>query len=177
MAPWTVACQAPLSMGFSSQEYWSGLPCPSPGDLPDPGREPWSPALQADSLLSGPPEKPRGSQLEVLKKHPERTANAADGNYPRQGNLTQSRTQRTGSDLKAFSPSRLGVAPLSHFQDTDGDSQPPSRVLESSQSKTQILTHGGSAESFMERNHSILQKRENRLEQREGTGWGQKQSP
>ena len=52
--PWTVAHQAPLSMGFSRQEYCSGLPCPSPGDLPDPGMEPVSfasPALQADSLL------------------------------------------------------------------------------------------------------------------------------
>ena len=48
--PWTVACQAPLSMGFSRQEYWTGLPFPSPGDLPDPGIEPRSPALQADSL-------------------------------------------------------------------------------------------------------------------------------
>ena len=47
--PWTVACQAPLSMGFSRQEYWSGLSCPSPGDLPDPGIEPASPAWQADS--------------------------------------------------------------------------------------------------------------------------------
>ena len=44
------ACQVPLSMGFSRQEYWSGLPFPSPGDLPDPGVEPESPALQADSL-------------------------------------------------------------------------------------------------------------------------------
>ena len=56
--PWTVACQTPLSMGFSKQEYWSGLPCPSPGDLPDPGIEPGSAALQADSLLSEPPGKP-----------------------------------------------------------------------------------------------------------------------
>ena len=47
---WTVAHQAPLSMGFSRQEYWSGLPCPSPGDLPNPGIEPGSPTLQADSL-------------------------------------------------------------------------------------------------------------------------------
>ena len=47
--PWTVACQAPVSMGFSRQEYWSGLPFPSPGDLPNPGIEPRSPALQADS--------------------------------------------------------------------------------------------------------------------------------
>ena len=50
--PWTVARQAPLSMGFSRQEYWSGLPFPSPGDLPDPGIKPRSPALQADSLLT-----------------------------------------------------------------------------------------------------------------------------
>ena len=48
--PWTVACQPPLSMGFSRQEYWSGLPLPSPEDLPDPGIEPRSPALQAASL-------------------------------------------------------------------------------------------------------------------------------
>ena len=55
--PWTVAYQAPLSMGFSRQEYWSGWPSPSPGDLPDPGIEPWSPALQADALTSEPPGK------------------------------------------------------------------------------------------------------------------------
>ena len=56
--PWTVAHQAPLSMGFSRQEYWSELLFPSPGDLPGPGVEPRCPALQADSLLSEPPEKP-----------------------------------------------------------------------------------------------------------------------
>ena len=56
--PWTVAHQAPPSMGFSRQEYWSGLPFPSPGDLPDPGIEPRSPALQADALTSAPPGKP-----------------------------------------------------------------------------------------------------------------------
>ena len=56
--PWTVARQAPLSMGFSRQAYWSGLPFPSPGDLPNPGIEPGPPALQADSLpteLQGKP--------------------------------------------------------------------------------------------------------------------------
>ena len=52
--PWTVAHQAPPSMEFSRQEYWSGLPFSSPGDLPDPGIEPGSPALQADALLSEP---------------------------------------------------------------------------------------------------------------------------
>ena len=50
--------QAPPSMGFSRQEYWSGLPFPSSGDLPDPGIEPRSPALEADALTSEPPGKP-----------------------------------------------------------------------------------------------------------------------
>ena len=54
---WTVGYQALLSMGFSRQEYWSGLPFPSPGDLPDPGIEPRSPTLQADALTSEPPGK------------------------------------------------------------------------------------------------------------------------
>ena len=58
--PWTVAHQAPLSVGFSRQEYWSGLLCPSPGDLPDPGIEHESPALQVDSLPSELPGKPLG---------------------------------------------------------------------------------------------------------------------
>ena len=58
VTPWTVACQAPLSMGFSRQEYWSGLPFPSPEDLPNPGIKPGSPALQADALSSEPPGKP-----------------------------------------------------------------------------------------------------------------------
>ena len=58
MTPWTEDRQAPLSMGFSRQEYWSGLPFPSPGDLSDPGTEPVSPALQADTLRSEPPGKP-----------------------------------------------------------------------------------------------------------------------
>ena len=57
MTPWTVAHQAPLSVGFSGQEYWSELPFPSPGDLPDPEIEPGSPIVQADSL----PSEPRGS--------------------------------------------------------------------------------------------------------------------
>ena len=56
--PWTVAYQAPPSMGFSRQEYWSGLPFLSPGDLPDPGMEPVSPALEADALTSESPGKP-----------------------------------------------------------------------------------------------------------------------
>ena len=56
--PWTVACQVPLSMGFPGKKYYSGLPFPSPGDIPNPGIELRSPALQEDSLLSEPPGKP-----------------------------------------------------------------------------------------------------------------------
>ena len=56
--PWTVAYQASPAMGFSRQEYWSGLPFPSPGDLPDLGIEPGSPALEAGTLTSEPPGKP-----------------------------------------------------------------------------------------------------------------------
>ena len=58
VTPWTVAHQAPLSRVESVQEYWSGLPWPSPGDIPNPGIEPRSSALQADSLPSEPPGKP-----------------------------------------------------------------------------------------------------------------------
>ena len=61
--PWTVAHEACLSMGFSRQEYCSGMPFPSPGDIPDPGVESGSPALQADSLLT---ELPRNSPLLLL---------------------------------------------------------------------------------------------------------------
>ena len=59
VTPWTVAHQASLSMGFSRQEYWSGLPFPPPGDIPNPGIKPRSPALQADALPSEPPGKPK----------------------------------------------------------------------------------------------------------------------
>ena len=58
--PWTVAYQAPPSMGVSRQEYWSGLPFPSPGDLPDLGIEPGFLTFQADVLTSEPPGKPKG---------------------------------------------------------------------------------------------------------------------
>ena len=62
VTPGTVAREAPLSMGFSRQEYWGGLPCPPPGDLPNSGIKPRSPALQVDSLpdeLPGKPHKKR----------------------------------------------------------------------------------------------------------------------
>ena len=59
VTPWTLAHQVLLSIGYSRQEYWSGLPCPFLGHLPDPGMEPRSPALQVDSLPSEPPGKSR----------------------------------------------------------------------------------------------------------------------
>ena len=76
--PWTVAHQAPLSMGFSRQEYWSGLRCPPPGDLPDPGIEPTSPVLQADSLPSEPP----GQGLNLLS-----STGVGYPDFPLQGNV------------------------------------------------------------------------------------------
>ena len=71
--PWSLAYQAPLSMGFSRQEYWSGLPFPSPGDLPNPRTEAGSPALQADALPSELPEKASNtvtSSMKTLKMVP-----------------------------------------------------------------------------------------------------------
>ena len=61
VTPWTAACQAPLAMGFSRQECWSGLPCPPPGDLSNPEIKPRSPALQVDSLPSEPPGKSKNT--------------------------------------------------------------------------------------------------------------------
>ena len=74
MTQWAVAHQAPLSMEFSRQEYRSGLPCPSPGDLPDPGIKPGSPAWQADSLSSEPSGKGvQNKCYEVKKKQKQNT--------------------------------------------------------------------------------------------------------
>ena len=66
--PWTVAHQAPPSMEFPRQEYWSGLPFPSPGDLPDPGIEPGSLSLQADGLPSEPPGVPIRFRVERIQR-------------------------------------------------------------------------------------------------------------
>ena len=66
VTPWTVAHQAPLSIGFSRPEYWSGLPCSPPGDLPNPGIKPRSPVLQADSLPPEPPGKPKDTGVGSL---------------------------------------------------------------------------------------------------------------
>ena len=65
---WTLARQAPLSMGFSRQEHWSGLPFPSPRDLPNPGIEPQPAALQADALSSEPPGKLESANITLNDK-------------------------------------------------------------------------------------------------------------
>ena len=72
VTPWTIAHQVPLSMQFTRQEYWSGLPFPSPGDLLNPGIEPGSPALQVDSLPSKLPRKPKlkARPEEITRMHP-----------------------------------------------------------------------------------------------------------
>ena len=66
VTPWTVIHQVSLSMGFSRQEYWSGLSCPPPGDLPNPGTEARCSALQVDYFLSEPPEKPKNTGVGSL---------------------------------------------------------------------------------------------------------------
>ena len=66
--PWSVAYQVPPSMGFSRQECWNGLPFPSPGDLLNPEIEPGSPTLQADALLSEPPETDVSGIVKVIKQ-------------------------------------------------------------------------------------------------------------
>ena len=68
MIPWTLAFQDTPSLEFSRQEYWSGLPFPSPGDLPNPGIEPSSPALQADALPYEPPGKPLYSNATLFPR-------------------------------------------------------------------------------------------------------------
>ena len=74
--PETAAHQAPPSLGFSRQDHWSGLPFPSPGDLPNPGIELGSPTLQADTLPSEPPGKPRPNGTHTVKLFPELTASS-----------------------------------------------------------------------------------------------------
>ena len=63
MTPWTVACQAPLSMGFPRQEYWSGLPFPSPGDIPDPGMKPENPSLAGGFSVT----EPAGYKVSIMQ--------------------------------------------------------------------------------------------------------------
>ena len=95
MTLWTVARQAPLSVEFSRQKYWSRVPCPPPGDLPDPGIEPRSPTLQADSLPSEPP-----------------------GNIPKhlsyQGTFSKHQGLRKGGEKPIQAFTEIGVLSASH---------------------------------------------------------------
>ena len=93
---WT-AHQAPPSMGYSRQEYWSGLPFPSPGDLPDLGIEPRSPSLQADALTSEPPGKP-SKMVGGTKSHLESNPKPTRDTQRAQTNLGYTKTQRTHRD-------------------------------------------------------------------------------
>ena len=78
-------------MGFSRQEYWSGLPFPSPGDLPNPGIKPRSPTLQADALTSAPPGKPLNTKIQSLRKPPIETQQRFQG---RKGSQVERRRGR-----------------------------------------------------------------------------------
>ena len=94
---WTIACQAPLSMGFSRQEHWSGLPCPPPGDLPDPGMEPaslMSPALAGrffttSATWEAPKIRIQGSKKKKIRKHlMSFPPSSQGGSYNQMPNLT-----------------------------------------------------------------------------------------
>ena len=103
--PWTAAYQAPSSMGFSRQEYWSGVPLPSPGDLPNPGIEPLSPAFQADALTSEPAVKETWvqslSREDLLEKEMATHSSILSWRIPwteEPGRLQSIRSQRIGHD-------------------------------------------------------------------------------
>ena len=93
MTPWTVACQAAVSMGFSRPDYWSGLPRPSPGDLPDPGSKPRSPVLQADSLPSEPPGSPNEAEVDIFMELPCFLHNSTNVSNLTSGPSASSKTQ------------------------------------------------------------------------------------
>ena len=108
VTPWTVAHQAPLSMGFSRQEHWSGLPFPSPGGLPSPGIEPASPALAGGFFTSEPPGKPLEAVLVVPRPVPRHCINVKSG-FSRRSDLlkdTQVAVDRTVAETP-FQPLSL----------------------------------------------------------------------
>ena len=109
--PWTIASQAPLSMRFSRQEYWSGLPFPSPGDLPNPGIEPRSPALQVDSLPAEPPGKPGSDGKESACNAGDLGSIPGLGRSPGEGhcNPLQYSCLKNARDRAAWQPTVHGV--------------------------------------------------------------------
>ena len=97
-----VACQAPLSMEFSSQEYWRGYPFLSPGDLPDPGIKPRTPALQADSLPSEPPGKPLMLHKVDPNEHPTLLVQLIDLTQARTSSFSWDFEIRTDTDVRNY---------------------------------------------------------------------------
>ena len=132
--PWTVACQAPLSKGFSRQESWSGLPFPPPGDLPSPGIESGSPAIQADSLPYEPPGKPLNKEGFLQKSlvpiiiinRPEYRANKSIVNFTQAGWVTPSSQALSGGQppLKKPQVRRFHCHPCKHNFVNENHSEP-----------------------------------------------------
>ena len=100
VTPWTVACRTPPSMGFSRQGYWSRVPLPSPGDLPNSGIELGLPALQADSLLSEPPRKPVKVQPPITLRCNSSAVTTISG-HSRTRTEVQLRSQHLGTSLRS----------------------------------------------------------------------------
>ena len=121
MILWTVAHQLPLSMGFSRQEYWSGLPFPSPGDLPDPVIKLWSPALQADSLPSEPTGKPSSVQFSSVSQWCLTLSNTMDCSTPgfpvhhHLPELAQTHFHQLGNAIQSSHPLSSPSSPASIF--------------------------------------------------------------
>ena len=96
--PMDCSLPAPSSVEFSRQEYWSGLPFPSPGDLPDPGIEPMSPTLQADALTSAPPGKPLNTRIQSFRKPPIETQQRFQGRKGSQVERRRGRRRERGGE-------------------------------------------------------------------------------
>ena len=116
VTPQTVAHQAPLSMGFPRQEYWSGLPCPPPGDLPDPETEPVSPAspaLAGGFITTEPPGKPKSSELlDLIKQSANISRMSANSRY---GWLSQACAQKSETmPVRMFPPVMSPKYPWGH---------------------------------------------------------------
>ena len=153
MTPWAVAYQAPPSMGFSRQEYWSGVPLPSPRDLPNPGIEPESPTSQADALTSSPPGKPTRTCLgypEICRDESAKTWGRIARDEPvEQADLRQgfflSRLERLHGTLWLFSrlkESHTSGAGLNQSRSTGG-SRPAQPALETTGLNCTVCLHMG----------------------------------
>ena len=129
--PWTVACQAPLFMRLPRQEYWRGLPFPSPGDLPDPGIKLGSPALQAVSLPCEPPGKPHEPLISIVGSSTGRSPEAS------QGGLARCRDQASGVGTLWG-----GGVPLTDLAGMQNRAPPLEAILRSAQCVQASYLHG-----------------------------------